>query len=226
MSKPDAILSITGLTHIYQQAERQVEVLRGANLELAAGEIVGLVGPSGAGKSTLMHLAGLLETVQDGVVRVQGQDMSAAREQQRTHFRRHHIGFVYQFHNLLAELTVIENVAIAARIAGDTKQVAAEKAVPLLTALGLGERLSHFPSELSGGEQQRVAIARALVNQPVLVLADEPTGSLDTETGQAVFDLMMQALKAQGAAALIATHNMALAQRLDRIVRLEEGVLK
>ncbi len=145
MSKPYAILSITGLTHIYQQAERQVEVLRGANLELAAGEIVGLVGPSGAGKSTLMHLAGLLETVQDGVVRVQGQDMSAAREQQRTHFRRHHIGFVYQFHNLLAELTVIENVAIAARIAGDTKQVAAEKSSATSDRLRSGRAVESFP---------------------------------------------------------------------------------
>ena len=209
----------------FQQGARALHVLQGASLEIAQGEVVALVGPSGSGKSSLLHIAGLMEKPEQGSITLKGQVVTDAEDKARTELRRAHIGFVYQFHNLLPEFTALENVAMPARLAGDSKSEAASKAAALIDKLGLSDRASHLPSQLSGGEHQRVAIARALTNTPALVLADEPTGSLDGAAGDKVADLLLSEARAQGSSVLLATHDMDLAARADRIVGLRDGLI-
>jgi lipoprotein-releasing system ATP-binding protein len=223
MSEP--VLELRDLRRTYRTRAGALDVLRGVNLVIQPGEIVGLIGPSGSGKSSLLHLAGLLEPPQGGEVVLCGQPTGALDDRARTSLRRDRLGFVYQFHNLLPEFSAIENVMIPARIAGVARAEAATQAGALLRQVGLGERLAHRPAELSGGEQQRVAIARALINQPKLLIADEPTGNLDPATSANVFELFRRTVREQGASALVATHNLELAAMMDRVVRVEDGVL-
>lgn len=221
MSKP--ALSLRGITRIYETEGERLEVLTRADLDLNAGELVGLVGPSGSGKSSLLHAAALLEAPNEGEVWIGGQNGLALSERDRTALRRREVGFVYQFHHLLPELDALDNVALPRMIAGASQNEAREAAEQQLTALGLGGRLRHRPGQLSGGEQQRVAIARALVNAPRILLADEPTGNLDPATSDQVFEALARACREAGAAALIATHNHELAGRMDRVVTLDQG---
>ena len=221
MSKP--ALSLRGITRIYETEGERLEVLTRADLDLNAGERVGLVGPSGSGKSSLLHAAALLEAPNEGEVWIGGQNGLALSERDRTALRRREVGFVYQFHHLLPELDALDNVALPRMIAGASQNEAREAAEQQLTALGLGGRLRHRPGQLSGGEQQRVAIARALVNAPRILLADEPTGNLDPATSDQVFEALARACREAGAAALIATHNHELAGRMDRVVTLDQG---
>ncbi|MBW6507598.1 MAG: ABC transporter ATP-binding protein [Rhodobacteraceae bacterium] len=200
-----------------------VLVLRGVSLTVARGEVVALVAPSGAGKSTLLHIAGLLDTPDAGRVALLGQDMAGLADARRTEARRRTLGFVYQFHHLLPEFTAAENIALPQLANGVPKPEAMARATTLLTRVGLADRLAHRPAELSGGEQQRVAFCRALANAPALMLADEPTGNLDPATSDQVFGVLMEVVRETGLSALIATHNMALAARMDRVVRLEQG---
>jgi lipoprotein-releasing system ATP-binding protein len=200
-------------------------VLNGVDLDLMPGELVGLVGPSGSGKSSLLHAAALLERPEAGSIEISGQDALALSERERTQRRRIDIGFVYQFHHLLPEFDALDNVALPLLIDGQGQSSARERAKFGLENLGLGERLSHRPGQLSGGEQQRVAIARALVNNPKLVLADEPTGNLDPNTSDQVFQALVSACRNAGAAALVATHNLSLAESMDRVVTLKEGLI-
>ena len=220
------VLSLRGVRRTYTQGiERPLEVLRGVDLDLRAGEIMGLLGPSGSGKSSLLHAAGLLEHPTAGHVLFAGEETTRLKEAARTRLRLSSIGFVYQFHHLLPELSAVDNVAIPLRIAGRPLGEARARGAELLTRLGLGGRLSHAPPQLSGGEQQRVAIARALANRPRLVLADEPTGNLDPETSASVFQSLFDLARTEGVACLIATHNMELAGYMDRVVALRDGVL-
>ena len=221
MSEP--ALSLRGLVRRYETDAETIEVLNGADLDLMPGELVGLVGPSGSGKSSLLHAAALLEKPNAGSVRIGGIDGLALNERGRTALRRREIGFVYQFHHLLAELDALDNVALPRLIAGESQKSARAKAKDWLEKLGLGARLTHRPPQLSGGEQQRVAIARALVSNPRVLLADEPTGNLDPATSDQVFDALATACREAGAAALVATHNLALAERMDRVVTFENG---
>lgn len=221
MSNP--ALSLKGLTRIYETEGERLEVLRGADLDLYPGELVGLVGPSGSGKSSLLHAAALLETPNEGCVMINDQDGLALKERERTALRRQQIGFVYQFHHLLPELDALGNVALPRLIAGAGQKAAEAAAREQLTALGLADRLNHRPGQLSGGEQQRVAIARALVHKPRILLADEPTGNLDPKTSDQVFEALAKACRETGTAALIATHNHQLAERMDRVVTLDSG---
>ncbi|HVB66736.1 MAG TPA: ABC transporter ATP-binding protein [Acetobacteraceae bacterium] len=218
-------LVLRGVQRTYRTGAGALPVLREVDLTLAAGEIVALVAPSGAGKSTLLHLAGLLEKPDGGAVIVDGRDAGALSDAERTAIRRDTIGFVYQFHHLLAEFSALENVMLPQMIAGVSKRAAAERARELLGAFGLSARLAHLPGKLSGGEQQRVAIARALANRPRVLLADEPTGNLDVATAGVVFDELLARVRDQGVAALIATHNPELAARMDRRVALRDGVV-
>ncbi|QXM24648.1 ABC transporter ATP-binding protein [Elioraea tepida] len=220
MSEP---LVLAGVARRFRTGDGVLEVLRGADLRLAAGEIVALVAPSGAGKSTLLHIAGLLERPDAGEVTVAGRAASAMTERERTEARGRRIGFVYQFHHLLPEFSALENVVMPQMILGTARRVAEARARALLEQLGLGRRLSHRPSRLSGGEQQRVAIARALANEPLVLLADEPTGNLDAATAEVVFGELLALVRGHGAAALVATHNPELADRMDRTVTLREG---
>ena len=199
-----------------------LKVLEGANFGIMPGEIVALLGPSGSGKSSLLHVAGLLEEPSGGEVYIKGRPTSTMNDQQRTQLRREEIGFVYQFHHLLPEFNAVGNVALPQLISGTRKPDAEEKAESLLRDLGLAERLTHQPAQLSGGEKQRVAIARALVNQPALLLADEPTGNLDVKTSGQVFEQLLGICRTRGLAALIATHDRALAVKMDRIVAIHE----
>jgi lipoprotein-releasing system ATP-binding protein len=223
MSEP--VLSIRGLVRTYVTGERQLEVLKGANLDVRAGELVALVGPSGSGKSSLLHAAGLLEHPTAGEIHIEGRECGVLSDNARTTIRLSTIGFVYQFHHLLPELTALENVALPTRIAGASKRKAHERAKGLLSQLGLAERLAHQPAMLSGGEQQRVAVARALANAPRLLLADEPTGNLDPETSLSVFHALRDLAHATGVAALVATHNLELARHMDRVLALRDGKL-
>jgi lipoprotein-releasing system ATP-binding protein len=216
-------LQLEGVERRYGRGETRVEVLSGAHLELAAGQSVALIAPSGAGKSTLLHLAGLLERPDAGEIRIAGAATSTMSDDQRTALRRTEIGFVYQFHHLLPEFSALENLILPQMIAGLTRAQAASRARELLAYLGLAERESHRPAELSGGEQQRVAIARAVANGPRVLLADEPTGNLDPKTADHVFDTLAALVKASGLAALVATHNMELAARMDRRVTIRDG---
>ncbi len=224
MSK--SALQLTNITKIYQQAESSLTVLNKLNLEVKSGEVVALVGQSGSGKTTLLQIAGLLDNPTSGEIKICDEDLSKASDKKRTLARRRHIGFVYQFHHLLPEFSALENVVLPQMIAGISQSAAEEKATILLAELGLAKRLDHRPAKLSGGEQQRVAIARALANNPAIILADEPTGNLDPKTADGVFAMFMNLAKERGQSALVATHNMELAKRMDRIVHLEGGVLK
>lgn len=219
------MLQLSGLTRTYRQGNRAVQVLAGAYADLFPGEAVALVGPSGAGKSTLLHIAGLLETPDSGRVIVEGQDCSQLSDDERTRIRRASMGFVYQFHQLLPEFSALENVVIPQMIRGRSRRDADARARELLAALGLSHRLDHRPAELSGGEQQRTAICRALANSPKLLLADEPTGNLDPKTAEQVFEELIELVVRSGVAAIIATHNMELAARMHRVLRLDGGVL-
>lgn len=225
MSSLPAALRLEGVERTYRQGGKRLEVLRGAALTVSPGEIVALVGPSGSGKSTLLHLAGLLEKPDAGEVFVAGEPCGSLPEQKQTELRSKHLGFVYQHHHLLPEFSAVENVTVPQMIAGVERDEATVRSKLLLDSLGLGQRYEHRPGLLSGGEQQRVAIARALANKPALLLADEPTGNLDPETADGVFDALLTLSRDHGLAALVATHNPELAQRMDRVVRLENGVL-
>jgi lipoprotein-releasing system ATP-binding protein len=221
MSVPS--LQLANVCRAFGTGETQVRVLEGADFALHPGEMVALVGPSGAGKSTLLHIAGLLENADKGEVFIGATATAALDDEARTRLRRHEIGFVYQFHHLMGEFSAIENVVLPQRIAGLSVEEASARARELLGFLGLGHRLEHRPGELSGGEQQRVAIARAVANSPTLLLADEPTGNLDPTTGEHVFTTLQSLVKQSGLAALIATHNLDLARRMDRRVTLKAG---
>jgi lipoprotein-releasing system ATP-binding protein len=219
------VLQLRDLQRVFRQGDREINVLKGANADLYPGQAVALVGPSGAGKSTLLHIAGLLETADGGKVYVNGADCSRLTDNERTRVRRVEMGFVYQFHQLLPEFTALENVVIPQLIRGTGRVSAEERGTELLGMMGLGQRLDHRPAQLSGGEQQRTAIARALANQPRIILADEPTGNLDPSTAAMVFRELIELIQHTGVAALIATHNMDLAKRMHRILRLEGGLL-
>jgi lipoprotein-releasing system ATP-binding protein len=219
------VLELRDITRSFRQGENALHILRGASLKIMPGEIVALIGPSGAGKSTLLHIAGLLERPDAGLVLLGGIDCVGLPDRDRTALRRSELGFVYQAHNLLPEFNALENVAMPELIAGEDKRAAQAEATRLLSLLGLGERLLHRPTELSGGEQQRVAIARALANRPRMLLADEPTGNLDPKTSKLVFDELIGLVKHEGLSALIATHNLDLAAKMDRALVLHEGQL-
>lgn len=220
-----SVLSLKNIGRSYKTSAGSLDVLTDASFGINAGELVALVGPSGSGKSTLLQIAGLLDTPQTGEISIVGTDATKANDATRTKLRNRNIGFIYQFHNLLAELNALENVAMPMRIAGVGPRTAAKRATELLERLGLGERLHHLPSQLSGGEQQRVAIARALANKPALILADEPTGNLDPATSETVIALLLEVAKEEKIAALIATHNMALAKRLSHAVTIKNGAI-
>lgn len=219
----DILLKTENLSRVYHQGGETLTVLHNADIEIRSGEIVALVGPSGSGKSTLLQMAGLLDRPTSGRIVIADEDASGANDEARTALRRRYMGFVYQFHYLLPEFSALENVVIPQMIAGRKKIEAEEKAKELLTRLRLDHRFDHRPARLSGGEQQRVAIARALANAPKLLLADEPTGNLDPETSNGVFEMLTEMVKDSGIGALIATHNMDLAERMDRILELKAG---
>ena len=219
------ILELDAVVRTYRQVATALEVIRGASLNVPAGELVGLIGPSGAGKSTLLHVAGLLELPDCGEVRIVGRACGAMSDSERTALRRNEIGFVYQFHHLLPEFSALENVILPQKIAGRSRRDARQRATELIESVGLRDRASHRPARLSGGEQQRVAIARALANGPRLLLADEPTGNLDSHTAEDVFGLLIDFVRESGLAAVIATHNLELASKMDWVVRLEDGKL-
>ncbi|NBC35938.1 ATP-binding cassette domain-containing protein [Novosphingobium sp. FSY-8] len=220
-----AVVQLTGVTRAFAQGDTRIEVLRGVDLTIRAGEIVALLGPSGSGKSTLLQAVGLLEGGFGGQIAIAGRDASALNGDARTALRREAIGFVYQFHHLLPDFTAVENVMLAGLVADRPQAEAEARARDVLNALGLGGRLNHRPSQLSGGEQQRVAVARALANRPRLVLADEPTGNLDEATSDKVLAEMLRLVRDTGASALIATHNERLAATMDRVLRLKDGRL-
>ena len=224
MSEP--VVRIIGLTRSFEQGGERIDVLRGADLTIDAGEIVALLGQSGTGKSTMLQAIGLLEGGFGGRIEIAGTDAGRLGKDERAAIRRDSIGFVYQFHHLLPDFSAIENVELPQLVAGIARPAAEERARDLLCALGLGERLTHRPSQLSGGEQQRVAVARALANRPRLVLADEPTGNLDEATADKVLEQFLALVRGEGSAALVATHNERLAQRMDRVVRLHDGRLE
>jgi len=226
MVEADAALELRDVRRVFRLAGTELKVLNGVDLALRPGEIVALVGPSGAGKSTLLHVAGLLERPDGGAVLIGGEDCGSLSDERRTLLRRSEIGFVYQFHHLLPEFSALENVMLPQMIAGVARRPARRKAAELLDRVGLAPRIRHRPARLSGGEQQRVAIVRALANDPRILLADEPTGNLDHATGDGVLSTLLDLVRHTGLAALIATHNLELARRLDRIVALEDGRLK
>lgn len=222
----DTVLRLEGITKSYRRAEAApVEVLRGVDLALAPGEVVALVAPSGAGKSTLLHIAGLLDTPDTGKVEIAGTVMSGLSDRKRTIARRRDVGFVYQFHHLLPEFTALENIVLPQLADGAAPAEAEARARDLLERVGVGARADHRPAALSGGEQQRVAFCRALANGPRLLLADEPTGNLDPATSDRVFDTLLALVKETGLSALLATHNLELAARMDRQLRLDGGRL-
>lgn len=223
MSSP--VVSLRDLRRSFEQGGQRIDVLRGVNLDIMPGEIVALLGPSGSGKSTMLQAVGLLEGGFEGSITIAGEKAENMASDQRTRLRREHLGFVYQFHHLLPDFNATENVVMPQMVAGTDRASAIERAEALLSSLGLGHRLTHRPSQLSGGEQQRVAVARALANQPTLILADEPTGNLDEATSDTVLGQFLELVRGEGSATLVATHNERLAKRMDRIVRLHDGVL-
>ena len=226
MSNANPIVQLRGLTRSFEQGGETIEVLRGVDLDIMPGEIVALLGPSGSGKSTMLQAVGLLEGGFGGTMKIAGEDAANLPPDGRTKLRRDHLGFVYQFHHLLPDFDARENVIMPQMIAGAHRAAAEKRSYSLLASLGLGHRLTHRPSQLSGGEQQRVAVARALANQPTLVLADEPTGNLDETTSDTVLGQFLELVRGEGSAALVATHNERLAKRMDRVVRLHDGVLE
>ncbi|OCX60977.1 ABC transporter [Thioclava sp. SK-1] len=223
----DPVLQLTDIRKTYNAGlPNQVQVLRGVNLTLPAGEVVAMIAPSGAGKSTLLHIAGLLDTPDSGQVQLNGANLSDQNDRSRTAARRSDIGFIYQFHHLLPEFTALENIVLPQLANGVARGAAVARAQSLLDKVGLQARASHQPAAMSGGEQQRVAFCRALANGPRLLLADEPTGNLDPGTSETVFHALMELVRETGLSALIATHNLELAGRMDRVLRLEDGQLR
>lgn len=223
MNSADTILKADGLTRVYEQGGETLSVLHNVDVEIKSGEIVALVGPSGSGKSTFLQSVGLLDQPTRGDLFIGGQKIDAKNDKARTLMRRQYIGFVYQFHYLLPEFTALENVVIPQMVAGVKRKDAEKRARQLLIGLKMDHRFDHRPARLSGGEQQRVAIARALANAPTLLLADEPTGNLDPETSEIVFELLIDLVRNAGIGAVIATHNMQIAERMDRILELKNG---
>ena len=222
----DAVLTLDGVTKAYNHGKpSEVTVLQGVDLTVAAGEVVALVAPSGAGKSTLLHIAGLLDTPDAGRVAIGGDDMTDLGDRRRTAVRRRDVGFIYQFHHLLPEFSALENIVVPQLASGVADGAARDRALKLLDTVGVAPRAGHRPAALSGGEQQRVAFCRALANEPRLLLADEPTGNLDPGTSDTVFAALMELVRGTGLAALIATHNLELAGRMDRVLRLDNGRL-
>ena len=219
------VLALNKIKQTFTQGKKQLKILRGCDLTLHQGEVVGLVGPSGSGKSTLLHIAGLLEKPDSGTITICGEPCSNMDDDNRTRVRRHNLGFVYQHHHLLPEFSALENISIPQIIAGRSKKISHNRATEMLEWLGLSERSTHRPARLSGGEQQRVSIGRALSNAPKLLLADEPTGNLDPHTADEVFDVLMRLARGAGLTALIATHNPQLALRMDRRITLHEGYI-
>lgn len=223
----DAVLELKGVTKTYNAGQpNQIDVLRGIDLSISAGEVVALVAPSGAGKSTLLHIAGLLDTPTSGDVLLAGREMTRLNDRARTSARRDDVGFIYQFHHLLPEFSATENVTLPQLAAGTPRRAADARSQALLERVGVAHRAAHRPAELSGGEQQRVAFCRALANQPKLLLADEPTGNLDPETSERVFSTLLDLVRETGLSALIATHNLELAAKMDRQIRLDAGALR
>ena len=225
MSEPTKPLSLQGIRRTFVQGDRRLDVLRGVSVDLHPGEIVAMVGQSGSGKSTLLHIAGLLERPDEGEVVVDGKATVRMADRDRTGLRRQYLGFVYQYHHLLPEFSAVENVMLPQMLNGVSRAAARKRATELLGLVRLGDRLDHRPGRLSGGEQQRVAIARAVANAPRVLLADEPTGNLDSATAEAVFQQLLALVRETGMAALVATHNPELASRMDRTVHLKDGVL-
>ena len=225
MNNEKSVLELKGVIKSYRQGKQNLEVLTGVNLEIKTGDIIALVGQSGAGKSTMLQIAGLLDKPTSGKVILDGINVSKVSDDVRTNLRRDYIGFVYQYHNLLSDFSALENVMLPMIIANKDKKVARDRACMLLEKMHLSHRLNHRPAELSGGEQQRVAIARALSNSPKLLLADEPTGNLDPNTAEDVFETLLDVIKETGLSALIATHNMELATKMNRQLRLKDGNL-
>jgi len=222
----DPVLRLTGISKAYNPgAPNEVQVLRGIDLTVAPGEVVALVAPSGAGKSTLLHIAGLLDAADSGTVEIAGDDLTGQSDRKRTGVRRADVGFIYQFHHLLPEFTALENIVLPQLANGVARKVAEARARDLLAQVGIAERGDHRPAAMSGGEQQRVAFCRALANAPRLLLADEPTGNLDPSTSDQVFAALMALVRGTGLSAVIATHNLELAARMDRQIRLEAGQL-
>jgi lipoprotein-releasing system ATP-binding protein len=220
----EAMLELGGIEKAYNRGKpSEVTVLRGASIFVSKGEVVALVAPSGAGKSTLLHIAGLLDTADSGSVRLGGQDMAGLSDRARTDIRRVEVGFIYQFHHLLPEFSALENIVLPQLANGVSLGAARTRGMDLLGKVGIAARADHRPAALSGGEQQRVAFCRALANNPRLLLADEPTGNLDPGTSDQVFGVLMELVRETGLSALIATHNLELAGRMDRIVRLDKG---
>ncbi|MEY3832753.1 MAG: hypothetical protein RLZZ130_231 [Pseudomonadota bacterium] len=219
------VVELINVRRKFVQGDVTIEVLRGVDLVVGKGELVALLGPSGSGKSTMLQAVGLLEGGFSGSIKLDGEEVSSAGVDRQTEIRRQKLGFVYQFHHLLADFDALENVVLPQLIADATPEDAIERATHLLTQLGLSERLHHRPSKLSGGEQQRVAVARALANRPKLVLADEPTGNLDEHTADIVLGEFMALVREQGSSAIVATHNERLAAKMDRVVRLQDGRL-
>lgn len=225
MSKPRRpILSVRNLHRSFKSGGGKLQVLRGADIDLYPGEMVGLIGPSGSGKSTLLHAAGLLEKPDAGQVFINGRECLRVGDDKRTAIRRQSIGVVYQFHHLQKEFTAVENVMMPQLIAGKDRDIARKEALRLLDTMGLSARVEHKPSQMSGGEQQRVAIARAIANKPQILLADEPTGNLDPATSDAVFKSLVALTKQEGVAALVATHNMGLIPFMDRVMTVQDGL--
>jgi lipoprotein-releasing system ATP-binding protein len=226
MNEPgNKVVELRNVKRSFRQGDVQIDVLKGIDLDIKSNEIVALLGPSGSGKSTLLQAVGLLEGGFEGSIKLNGEETAQMSASSHTRIRRELLGFVYQFHHLLPDFSAKENVVMPQLIAGTSQAEAEERAESLLRSLGLGERLDHKPSKLSGGEQQRVAVARALANAPKLVLADEPTGNLDESTADIVLAELMSLVREEGSAALIATHNERLAAKMDRVVRLHDGIL-
>lgn len=219
----NVVLSLEKIKKSFHQGKNKLSILSDANLEIKQGQLIALVGPSGSGKTTLLQIAGLLDKTEGGKIIINGKDCAKLNDKERTIVRRHDIGFVYQFHHLLPDFSAQENVVLPQLIAGIAKEDANNKAKSILKYLGLSSRLNHRPAELSGGEQQRVAIARAIINNPSLLLADEPTGNLDPHTADEVFELLVKTVKSVNIAVLVVTHNNALAQRMDKIMTIEDG---
>ncbi|MDP9196042.1 MAG: ABC transporter ATP-binding protein [Pseudomonadota bacterium] len=225
MNNQVPVLRLSGVVRTYEQAGTRLEILRGISLSVHAGELVALVGPSGSGKSTLLHVAGLLERPDGGDVLVHGQRAGTLSDNERTALRRRSLGFVYQFHHLLPEFSALENVVLPQLVDGSSRGKAEKRARDLLAMVGLSQRTTHRPAHLSGGEQQRAAIARALANRPQVLIADEPTGNLDHQTSLTVFDMLVRMVRESRVGALIATHNLELASRMDRVLELRDGQL-
>ena len=224
-NQSDIVLSLENITRIYSQGNNQINVLNNINLDMKRGEIISLVGNSGSGKSSLLHIAGLLEKPNSGEIYINDVKCSKMTDFDRTISRRMSVGFIYQFHHLLSDFSATDNVAIPMRLSGYDKTYSKNKAAELLNNLGLGDRINHLPSQLSGGEQQRVSICRALANNPDILLADEPTGNLDSKTAEIVFDQFISLAREKNTGVLLATHNLKLSERSDRVIKIIDGKL-